>query len=173
VGDIIIEEINYKAVAQVIGSFLLLAASIAITVFGFKHHRISYWTSGIIASFFLLILFIVNVANSMKIRKLLTITYEGIIDSSSRGGIGFISFDEIKDFTIVSLYNKKAIAVILKDVNGFLSKLSVVKRRLVRRNMNQDLPAVFIQVDLAKDIEPEDILSMLKKRLADYSSLYE
>lgn len=172
-GDIIIEEINYKAVAQVLGSFLLLIAAVAVTIYGIKNHRAVYWVLGIIASAFFLILFIVMAANSMKVRKLLTITHEGIIDSSSRGGIGFISFDEIKEFMIVNLYNKKAIAVIPKDVDRFLSQLSIVKRRLVKRNLNQNLPAVLIMIDLAKDIEPEDILSMLKKRLTDYSSLFE
>lgn len=172
-GDIIIEEINYKAVAQVLGSFLLLIAAAAFTIYGIQHHRATYWAPGIIASAFLLILFTVMAVNSMKVRKLLTITHEGIIDSSSRGGIGFISFDDIKEFMIVNLYNKKAIAIIPNNVDSFLAHLSVVKRRLVKRNLNQNLPAVLIMLDLAKDIEPEDILSMLKKRLADYSSLFD
>ena len=171
-GDIVIEEINYKAFVQVMGSLLLLIAAVAIMVYGIRHDRAVYWVPGAMASFVLLILFSTMAYNSMKVRKLLTITHEGIIDSSSRGGIGYISFDEIKEFIIVNVYNKRAIAVIPKNVDSFLSQLSIVKRRLVKRNLNQNLPPVLIMVDLAKDIEPEDILSMLQKRLTDYSSLY-
>ncbi len=172
-GDIIIEEINYKAFVRVMGSLLLLIASAALTVVGIKQSRSSYWVPGIMASLFFLILFTAVAINSMKVRKLLTITHEGIIDGSSISGIGFISFDEIKEFIIINVYNKKAIAVIPKNVDSFLSQLTAVKRRLVRRNLSSNLPPVLIMVDMAKDMEPEDILSLLNKRLADYSSLYE
>ncbi len=172
-GDIVIEEMNYKAFVLVMGSLLLLLASAALTVVGIKQDRSGYWVPGIMASFVFLILFTALAINSMKIRKLLTITHEGIIDTSSLSSIGFISFDEIKEFLIINVYNKKAIAVIPKNIDSFLSQLSVVKRRLVRRNLNSDLPPVLIMVDMAKDMEPEDILSLLNKRLVDYSSLYE
>ena len=172
-GDIIIEEINYKAFVMVMGSLLLLIASVALTVVGIKQGRSNYWVPGMMASFLFLIMFTALAINSLKVRKLLTITHEGIIDNSSISGIGFISFDEIKEFIILKVYNKRAIAVIPKNVDSFLSQLSVVKRRLVKRNLTANLPPVLIMVDMAKDMEPEDILSLLNKRLADYSSLYE
>ncbi len=172
-GEIVIEEINYKAFVMVTGSLLLLIASIAITVFGVQRNRAAYWAPGIMATFVFLIMSFATAANAMKVRKLLTITYEGIIDSSSLGGFGFISFDDIKDFAIVKVYNKKAIAVIPKDVEGLISKFSLVKRRLIKRNLNLNLPPILIMVDLAKDMEPEDILSLLNKRFHDYSSLYQ
>jgi hypothetical protein len=110
---------------------------------------------------------------AMKVKKLLTITHEGIVDSSSLGGLGFISFDDIKEFMIVKVYNKKAIAVIPKNVERLITQFSLVKRRLIKRNLSLNLPPILIMVDLAKDMEPEDILSLLNKRLLDYSSLFE
>jgi hypothetical protein len=173
VGDIVIEEINYKAFVMVTGSMLLLIASAAITVFGIYRHRTAYFVPGIMASFLFLILFTVAVMKAMKVRNLLTITHEGIYDSSSLSGMGFISFDDIKEFLIVNVYSKRAIAVVPKDVNHFLSGLSVVKRSLAKRNLGLNLPPVLIMVELAKDMEPEDILSLLNKRLTDYSSLFD
>lgn len=172
-GDIVIEEVNYKAFVMVMGSLLLLIASVSLAIVGFKQNRSGYWVPGIMAGLVFLILLISSAIKSMKVRKLLTITHEGIIDSSSMSGMGFISFDEIKEFIIMSVYNKKAIAIIPKNIDSFLSHLPAVKRRLVRKNLHSDLPPVLIMVDSAKDMEPEDILSLLKKRLADYSSLYE
>ncbi len=172
-GDIIIEEINYKAFVMVTGSILLLIASIALTVFGIQRNRTSYWVPGIMASFVFLIIFAATAIKAMKVKKLLTITHEGIVDSSSLGGLGFISFDDIKEFMIVNVYNKKAIAVIPKNVESLITKFSLVKRRLIKRNLNLNLPPILIMVDLAKDMEPEDILSLLNKRLLDYSSLFE
>ena len=172
-GDIVIEEINYKAFVMVTGSMLLLIASVAMTIFGIQRNRSAYWVPGIMASFVFLIIFSAMAMNAMKVRKLLTITHEGIIDSSSLGGLGFISFDDIKGFQIVNVYNKRAIAVIPKDVESLLTQFTLVKRRLIKRNLSLDLPPILIMVDLAKDIEPEDILSLLNKRLLDYSSLFE
>jgi hypothetical protein len=172
-GDIVIEEINYKAFVLVIANLFLLIAAGAVTVYGIREEKVRFWLPGVGIAVLLLVGLIGAVMKAMQVKKLLTITRDGIIDSSSLGGIGFISFDEIKEFLIVNVYNKKAIAVIPKNIDSFLSKLSVVKRRTVKRNLNLNLPPVTINVDLAKDMEPEDILSLLQKRLSDYSSLYE
>jgi hypothetical protein len=172
-GEIIIEEMNYKAFIMLLANLFLLIAASVITVYGVKEAKVRYWLPGIATAFLFLILFIASVLKALKVKSLLTITRDGIIDNSSLGGVGFISFDEIKEFIIITVYNKKAIAVIPKNIDSFLSKLSVVKRRLVKRNLNSNLPPVTIHVELAKDMEPEDILTLLQKRLADYSSLFE
>jgi len=172
-GEIIIEEINYKAFALSLANLFLLIAASAIAVYGIREAKLRYWLPGIATAFLFLILFTAAVLKALKVKSLLTITRDGIIDNSSIGGVGFISFDEIKEFLIITLYNKKVIAVIPKNIDSFLLKLPGVKRRLVKRNLNLNLPPVTINVNLAKDMEPEDILSLLQKRLADYSSLFE
>lgn len=171
--NIIIEETNYKAFALLLANLFMLLASLAIAAFGILEQRASYRKLGFLAIFLFLIGLIASVIKATKIKALLTITIDGIIDNSSLGGIGFISFDDIKEFQIVSIYNKKAIAVIPKNMDNFLSKLSVVKRRQVKRNLYLNLPPVSILVNMAKDMEPEDILSMLQKRHMDCSRLYE
>jgi hypothetical protein len=172
-GDIIIEEANYKAFILALANLLLLIAAGAIFIYGIMHRRAAYWLPGIVTGTGFFIGFIYFMIKIVNVKRLLTITRDGIIDSSSLGSIGFISFDVIKEFVIVNQFNKKGIAVIPKNIDNFLSNLSVVKRSLVKRNINSDLPAVVIPVNMAKDMEPEDILSLLQKRLLDYSSLYE
>lgn len=172
-GEIVIEEANYKAFAIGMGNLFLLIASIAIEVYGIKHDKMSYVLPGIVASLIFLVGLFRAVIKAAKVKKLLTITTDGIVDNSSIGAVGYISFDDIKEFQVVTLYNAKAIAVIPKNIDNFLSKLSVVKRRQVKRNIKMNLPPVSINIHMAKDMEPEDILSLLKKRLSDYSRLYE
>lgn len=171
-GEIIIEEVNYKAFVIALANFFLLVAFIAITVYGFREHKLRYWLPGLIAACVLLITLIGAIIKASQIRRLITITMDGIIDHSSISGGSFIPFEEIKEFMIVTVYNKQAIAVIPKNIESLLSKLSVVKRSLVKRNVSLNLPPITIFVDMAKDMEPEDILSLLQKRLADCSSLY-
>jgi hypothetical protein len=171
--DIIIEEINYKAFVLLLADLFLLIAAISITVYGFGEDRVSYWLPGILMDAILLFGFITSIVKAAKVKKLITITTDGIVDNSSIGGVGYISFDDIKEFLVVNVYNKKAIAVIPKNIDSFVSKFNTVKRRQMKRNLNMNLPPVTIVVDLAKDMEPEDILSLLQKRLSDYSSLYE
>lgn len=170
-GEIVIEKINYKAYILAFINFIVLVLAAAAMFYGFRIHKARYWIPGLFGSIGLFLSFTLAVVNAMQVKKLITITREGVIDNSSISGVGFISFDEIKEFIIVTVNYKKSIAIIPKNVDSFLSKLSVVKRGLARRNINSNLPPVLIPVNLAKDMDPEDILSLLRKRLTDYSSL--
>ncbi len=171
-GDIIIEKINYKAFVVMLANLFFLIAATAIVILGLRENKAVYSFPGIAAVMAFLIGFIISLINVLQVKSLITITMEGIIDNSSISSVGYISFDDIKEFIIVSVYGKKVIAVIPKNIDDFLSKLGGVKRRLAKRNINLNLPPVMIPVDLAKDMEPEDILSLLKKRLSDNNSLY-
>jgi len=172
-GDIIIQEVNYKAMLTLFINFLFLVAGIGVVGFGIYRHVIGYWLPGVVISVMLLIAFAGALIKAFEIKKLLTITHDGIIDNSTIGGIGYISFDDIKEFMVITVNKKDAIAVIPKDVSSFLLKFNTTKQRMMNRNLNQSLPPVTIFVNKAKDMEPEDILSLLQKRLSDYSSLYE
>ncbi len=171
--EIIIEKTNYKAFVIVLSTVFLFIAAVAVTVYGVREQRTGYWLLGIMAMIVLLIGAVIAIVNAMQVKRLLTITRDGIVDNSYLGGVGYISFDDIKDFIIITIYNRKAIAVIPKNIESFLSKLSVVKRSIAKRNINANLPPVTISTHFAKDMEPEDILSLLKKRLSDYSRLFE
>lgn len=172
-GEIVIEEVNHKAIVMTLANLFLLIASFAILAYGLAGHRLRYSFPGFLATVVFLVCFISSVVKAMKIKSLITIALDGITDNSSIGGVGYISFDDIKEFLIVTIYNREAIAVIPKNIDDFLSKYSGMKRRLIKKNIQQNLPPVAIYVDMAKDMEPEDILSLLEKRLSDYSSLYE
>lgn len=172
-GEIIIEESNYRAIALVMANLFLFLASIAIAVFGFMKSRISLWFPGLFAIFAFFIRFDIAIRNAKKIKSLITITLDGIIDNSSLSGMGFISFEDIKAFRIVNLYRARVIEIELKSLDDFLLKLPMVKSRQVKRNIYMNQPPVFINVKMAKDMAPEDILSMMNKRLSDYNSLYE
>lgn len=172
-GEIIIEETNHRAFAMTMANLFMLIASVSISIYGMAKERMVYFIPGLIAVIIFFIGFLVSISKAMKVKKLLTITMDGIIDSSSLGGFGFIPFDAIKEFRIVNQYRTRVLAVILKDQDKFLSGLPSMKRRQAKRNLIMDLPPVIIQADLAKDMEPEDILSLLQKRLSDNSRLYE
>lgn len=172
-GDIVIEEINYKAFALMMGSFVLLIVSAATSILGMVEASSRYRTPGMIGSFIFLAGFIGGMIKSAHPKILLTITREGIIDNSSIGSMGYIAYDEILAFRVVTLYNKNAIEVIPKDINCFLSNLPPVKRSIVKKNIHLNLPPAVIYVELAKDMEPEDILTLMEKRLLDYNSLYD
>lgn len=151
----------------------LLIADVAIIIHGFNIKKISFWLIGMIVAGGLFVGFIAAIINTIQVKRLLTITRDGIVDNSPITGSGYIAFDDIKEFVIITISNRKGIAVIPKNIDHFLSKLSVVKRSMAKRNVNANLPPVTISTHLAKDMDPEDILTLLKKRLSDYSSLYE
>jgi len=173
VGDIIIEETNYKAFALTMASLFMLLASLAIMITGFVKAKPYFSVPGLLGTLVFLIGLVISIFKASRIRKLLTITMDGIIDHSNIPQIGFISYGDIKEFQIVTFYNATAIAVIPKNMDHFLFKLAAGKRRQVKRNLSMNLPPISINIAMAKDMEPEDILSLLQKRLHDYNCLYE
>jgi hypothetical protein len=174
VGEIIIEEVNYKSYAITFTNIVLLMASITLTIIGVIQDKKGYLVVGILASMFLFLTFVVVRIKVSNIKRLLTITMDGIIDNSSTSSMGFISYNDIKEFKIITLSNNKnAIAVIPKNLDALMSKMNPAKRRQIKRNVHLNLPPIAVMVDRAKDMEPEDILSLLQKRLSDYSRLYE
>lgn len=171
-GEIVIEEMNYKAYLSVLAYSFLLIASLAFTIYGFITHRLSCSVPGMFSSAVFLVCFIASMGNALKVRKLITITHDGIVDNSSVGGVGFISYNDIKEFIIITVNSKEVVAVIPKNIDSFLTKFNMVRRQMIKRNISSNLPPVTIYVDMAKDMAPKDILSLLQKRLSDYSSLY-
>lgn len=172
-GDIVIEETNHRAFAMTMANFFMLSASIAVNIYGrIKSHKI-YTIMGLLTAVVFFVGFIVAIIQASKTKKLLTITLDGIIDCSSIGGYGFISYNNIMDFEIVSQHGIKTIAITLKNPKEFMSKLAPAKRRQIKRNIQLNQPPIVIHTELAKDMEPEDILTLLQKRLSDYKRLYE
>lgn len=172
-GDIIIEEANYKAFIMALGELFMLIASIASTVYGILKRMDQYRIAGLVFSMVFLIVFIVTILKTVKTKSLLTITREGLIDNSSSSNMGYIPFRDIESFEIMKTYKNSGIGILLKDTEEFLTKVPPAKRLQIKRNIYLKMPPVIVGVDLAKDMEPEDILTLLQKRLKDYNSLYE
>ncbi|TAH65515.1 MAG: hypothetical protein EWM47_11130 [Anaerolineaceae bacterium] len=173
-GEIIIEESNHRAFAMTLANFFMLVASIAILIYGFMKENKLYIIMGILASLIFFVGFVMAISQAIKEKKLLIITMDGINDCSSiGGGFGYISFGDIKEFEIIRHHNYETIGIILNNRKEFISKLTHPKWKLAKRNLYLKQPAIQIHTELAKDMEPEDILTLLQKRLRDYKRLYE
>lgn len=171
-GDIIIEETNHRAFAMSLANFFMLVASLAICIYGIMKGNKLYMIGGLLAAVVFCVGFVIAIMQALKEKKLLIITMDGINDCSSIGGFGFISYSEIKDFEIIQHYNTETIAIILKNRKEFLSKLAHPYWKLAKSNLSLKQPAIQIHTELAKDMEPEDIMTLLQKRLRDYNRLY-
>lgn len=173
-GDILIEETNHRAFAMALANFFMFVASIAICIYGFMKGDKLYITVGLLAAVGFFVGFVAVVSNSLKEKKLLIISMDGINDCSSiGGGFGFISYKDIKEFVIIPHYNTETIGIILENRKEFISKLAHPKLKLAKMNLNLKQPAIQIHTELAKDMESKDILTLLQKRLRDYKRLYD
>lgn len=168
-GDIVIEEINYKAIIISFINVALFVTALILAIYGFEHSLVAYWLPGLFISIIISFFLINSLLKAAKVKKLLTITRKGIIDNSS-GGLGYISFDDIKEFKIVTIHKKKAIAVIPKNMSSFAARYNMTKRKASKRSAAiEQQYAIF--VNRAKDMAAEDILTLLQKRLADIACL--
>lgn len=172
-GDIVIEETNHRAFALTLANFFMLVASVSIFIFGIANGNNLYEIIGLLAAIVFFVCFLLSIIQTLKEKNLLTITMDGIIDSPSVGGLGFISYDDILDFEIIKTHNTETIAVILKNRESFIAKMPSAKRRKLKSNLYLKQPLIVIHTELAKNMETMDILTLLQKRLRDHKRLYE
>lgn len=154
------------------GGFILLILSIAICVIGMREKRTLYWLIGFISSIFFLITFIILCGKTHVKKPLITITFDGIIDSSTNS-VGYIPFKDVKQFTIVHVMGEDVIGIIPREEEVFIKKLSPSMQNIARKNQEASHPPFTIDVSNAKDMTLKDIYTLLIKRLMDYSSLYD
>lgn len=171
-GDIVIEENNYKVFIITLAHFFALLACIAIVIYGAVYQIGICKYIGIFASFLFLVMFIKNFVKLKTPKPLLVISRDGITDSS--GAVSFyIPFHDIREFQISNVFGNRVIGVTPKDSKLFLHKLSPMRQKVARERLQMQLPLFFISVATAKDMTLEDIYSLLVKRLEDYSRLYD
>ena len=114
----------------------------------------------------------VVISKTMQPKPLLTISFNGLTDSSRGSSFGFISFQEIDRIEVVNVFGHKVIGVYPNNIEGFIKKLSPVKQKFAKHSVSMNLPPITIRVDSAKDMTVEDIVTLLEKRLTDYQRLY-
>lgn len=170
--DIVIEELSARAYKIVLSGVIMLIASIILGVFGKHEHRGFLIVIGVIGIVFFGISSIVALWRASKNKPLLTITMDGIIDTSSVSGVGFIRYEEINSIDIVNIFGQRVIGVTPKNVNSYVKSLPKSKQRAAKMNVKMNYPPISIRVDTAKDMSIEDIYSMLLKRWNDYRSLF-
>lgn len=169
--DIVIEEKNYKAIIKSFINMAIFVTAIVLVIYGFEHGIAVYWLPGMIMAIIISFFLIDSLLKAVKEKRLLTITRDGIIDNSKQSSLGFISFDDIREFKIVTIHNKKAIAIIPKNIASFTARYKPAKQKNSKRNTGKEAYPVAIFVNRAKDIAAEDILTLLQKRHADIVSL--
>ncbi len=170
---IVIEERQSKTIRLMLTGLLLFIISVMVWILGMREKWILLWITGLLSMIVSGIGFLIYLGRSLQKKPLLTITFDGIIDSSSGSSVGFISFRDIERFCIINNMGRKAIGVIPKDEKYFMDKLSPLKQKIARSNIDNQVPPFTIRVDKAKDMSLEDIFTLLTKRRNDYSSLYD
>jgi hypothetical protein len=173
VEKIVIEEKQSKAVRLMLIGLVIFIVSLVVWITGMREKRVLMWLTGFLEMIISGIVFFIYLGQSLQKKPLLTITFDGIIDSSSGSSVGYIPFQDIEKFSIVEIGGKKIIGVIPKDEKRFTDKLSPLKQKLAKDNLNNQTAPLTIRVDKAKDMSAEDILTLLTKRLKDYRSLYD
>jgi hypothetical protein len=173
VEKIVIEQKQSKAIMFLFLDILLFITSIAAWILGKKDKLGLLWATGLLGIIIFGIAFFIFMGRATEHKPLLTITFDGIIDSSSVTSVGYIPFQDIENFIIVNIMNQRVIGVIPKNEDSFIEKLSPIKQEIARQNLQQKYPPLAISVNKAKDMSLEDIFTLLKKRLDDYSCLYD
>ncbi len=170
---IVIEAKQSKTIKLMLFGLLVLIISVIAWVLGMREKKVLQLMLGLLSMLVSGIAFLIYLGRALQRKPLLTITFDGIIDSSSGSSVGYIPFQDIERFCIINNMGQKVIGVVPKDEQFFMDKLSPMKQRIAKSNIGNQNPPFTIRVDKAKDMSLEDIFTLLTKRLNDYSSLYD
>lgn len=169
---IIVEEKQPLATLKAIYGFFMLLSAMIIWLVGMREKRLLFWILGFILTIFFAIRFFILYGKVRVKKPLLTITFDGIIDSSTQS-IGYLKFQDIDHFVIEKIKDQEVIGIIPEDLEAFTKKLSPLKQEIAKNNVKLGYPPFTISVENAKDMTLHDIYTLLKKRLNDYGSLYK
>lgn len=170
---IVIEAKQLRAALMSAFGLFMLLVSLMLCIFSMKEGSSFITFISFIFILFFGVFFLVLLCKQLEAKPLLTITFDGIIDNSTVNPFGYIAYQDIEKFCIISLSGKKVIGAELKDTQVFIDKLPSTKQGTARSNLNMQCPPITIRTDRAKDITTEDIYTLLKKRLDDNNSLYD
>lgn len=170
---IVIEKKQPKVFRIFMLCFLLMIMSFILWIIGMKERKTLLSTVGLLLSVVFTIRFFIALSKTLQKKPLITITFDGIIDSSSEKSVGYIAFGDIDKFLMINKSGMKAIGIIPKNEEIFIRKLSPIKQEIARANLAKQQPLLALSLDNAKDMSLEDIYTLLKKRLNDYSCLYD
>lgn len=173
VEKIVIEKKQPRVFRILMLSFLLMILSITLWIMGLKERKALLSVIGLLQSILFSISFFIYLTRILQKKPLITITFDGIIDSSSDNSVGYIPFGDIDKFLIINKPNLKVIGIVPKNEEVFICKLSPIKQEIARTNVAKQMPPLSLYLDNAKDMSLEDIYTLLKKRLKDYSCLYD
>lgn len=143
----IVQESKKKALRLVYSGLFMFLASLALLLFGVFENRIIYIVIGAVATLFFGISFFFACVRALRPKPLLTITEEGIFDTSTAVAVGFIAFSQIQTVSQINIAGQKALGIRLKDCEAFLNTLPKSKQQAIRTNQKLNLPPITIRLD--------------------------
>jgi hypothetical protein len=87
----------------------------------------------------------------------------GIFDNASALPAGFLRWDEISSVYVATIKNQRSLAIVLKDVDAFLSRQSGTKSKIMKMNVGLTGAAVNIPASTLP-ISLEELIQQIQQR---------
>jgi hypothetical protein len=87
----------------------------------------------------------------------------GIFDNASALSAGFLHWDEISSIYVAKIKNQRSLAIVLKDVDAFLSRQSGMKSKIMKMNVGLTGAAVNIPASTLP-ISLEELMQQIQQR---------
>ncbi|WP_346913363.1 STM3941 family protein [Clostridium sp.] len=165
--EVIVKEDKKKGIKLLILGFIMMIVSIYVLIIGITEIKIIYSIIGTISTIFFGICFIFLIVSILDNNPILLIGEDGITDRSTASSVGFIAWQEIRSIYVQKSFNQKFIGISIYDLNNFMKRISPIKRIIIKINLMLNYAPLSISLDTA-DMEFNDVLSLLQKRLEEY-----
>ncbi|GAA0774189.1 hypothetical protein GCM10008908_23620 [Clostridium subterminale] len=167
--EVIVKEDKKKGIKLLILGFIMMIVSIYVLMIGLIETKPIYLIIGIISTVFFCTCFIFVIKCMLNSMPLLLIGEDGITDRSTASSVGFIAWQEIQSIYVQKSFNQRFIGISIYDLNNFMKRISPIKRIIIKINLMLNYAPLSISLDTA-DMEFNDVLSLLQKRLEEYRS---
>lgn len=162
--EIIIHEKKKKENGPLAAGLVMIAGSVYIIHLGRQNGGIFYLLLGTVGVLFFGFCLFYAVAGRVKERTLLVMGAEGITDTSSAAGAGFIPYSEIQKAAVFQAMKETYVGIWLKDTERYVEQLPAGKRNAVRANLKLNCPPVCLRLGEAKEMTTEEIASYIARR---------
>jgi len=169
-----VEQIIFYRSERVLGNggflcFVMVILSIVCMITGFLLDNAYYIAAGIAGEIYFGLCTLYIVYSIMRPKAKLIIDDKGIIEKSSIGSIGTITWEEIDHIYMKTLLGKKYVCLKLTNEKSTFSRISVWKRYLSRINKLKGFEPVSIALHSLESGRSE-VLHLLKEGLLAYQN---
>ncbi len=154
-----------KVVRQILFGALMLLISVYIVIGGLRNGEIVYTVVGMLGVLLFSASFIFVLRGLFVRRPLMTLSDDGINDTSTMYSVGLVRWEEIESVTLVRRFRQTFVDIAVRDEDTIVRRQSPLRQLMLKFSTDPKRPLVSIPLGTA-ELSVDEVRDLLEKQLA-------